>query len=237
MISYCCIFRQEDKRFLTGMLNTIPAGSEVILCETLNTLQEESDSLIDINTENPKDLTIKHVQYKYNNYSFAEARNICQKYATMDWILFIDADERVIIEEEDYKNIAMVPANIGGLYVHIANSFKYENNISANIIELCRLYRNNKEFFWVNHIHEKIEPSILDAGFFLGKSTILIKHIGYFADKNVLLEKFNRNAYMSYRQLYEGCYNEECRVFLETKLLGTLQEKYKLESSNDNRIK
>ena len=190
MIDFCVMYKDSDARYLSGLLDSIPAGSTVILMNTSESLQTKSE-LLEIKQENG--LTIKLVNYTFSQWSYGSARNELQKYATNEWIFMLDADERVLMEFEDYEIIKNYPKRVGGVNVTICSPTKDLNNqLQTTLSKVVRLYRNDN-FTWINSCHEQVIPSIFAKGYDIVDSTIQIRHHGYNATQNELLYKYNRN--------------------------------------------
>jgi len=167
--------------------------------ECLQSVRELVDEIIIIDTgskDNTKlissQFTTKIFDFQWNN-SFAEARNESLKRATGDWILVLDADER--IAPNDFKilrNAMDADSAVMGFSIvqrNYTNDTQREDLIgkpdaykesqefygwSESLI--CRLFRN-KNIRFVGEVHELIEPSIRKAGGKIELLPIPIHHL------------------------------------------------------------
>lgn len=112
---------------------------------------------------------------KWNN-DFAESRNYALDLMRTDWIISIDSDE-VLNTESFLENIYLFEnTNTGGLRTTLLNHL--ENNTTKSH-KYPRIYRNSKKIRYSGKIHEQINESIIEAGFEIADSGIIIDHFGY----------------------------------------------------------
>jgi glycosyltransferase involved in cell wall biosynthesis len=112
--------------------------------------------------------------------SFAAARNESLKYATGDWIFWLDADDRI-----DNGNRAKLASLFAGLkdenaaYVMQQRSQLQFSKRSVLVMEQVRLFRNHPQIRWQNRIHELISPAVIRLGGQPRATDIVIDHLGY----------------------------------------------------------
>ncbi len=75
----------NEEKNIRDLMHNLDFADEIIVVDSFST-----DKTLDILNEFPN---VKVYQHRFNN--FADQRNIAIDYATNDWILFIDADERI----------------------------------------------------------------------------------------------------------------------------------------------
>lgn len=233
MLSIVVIYDEKDINYLPGLIETIPSGCELILCKTepselysLTIQKNYKDSII-----TKDNLTVLHydIFYKKGDFSFSEIRNAAKSVAKNEWILSLDADERIMISQEEIDNLKEVSEKIGGINItnfDFSPNLKLEKdnevwdgNYDRQALVYCRLFR--KRFNWTYRVHERIEVDIEKQGFLIADSTILLKHIGY----NSIVtkqEKFTRNLHMMYKEL---AVNPGCQ-WITTKLYQSLRLVY-----------
>ena len=106
---------------------------------------------------------------------FSKARNYSISKATKDWILILDADER--LSKKDLIRLRSIiknsPKDILG-YRFIQKT--YHGRKVVSIRGICRLFRNKKSIRFVYPIHETVRESIKEKGGRIGKTGIIIKH-------------------------------------------------------------
>jgi tetratricopeptide (TPR) repeat protein len=122
---------------------------------------------------------------------FAAARNTALEAASGDWILYIDADERLSAPPGLRLADALAdPAALGA-------TLRFRPRLNATPFLETRLFRNDPRIRFVGAIHETMLPS-LDALVAEGKGRIVatpfaIQHLGYEGD---LTHKYRRNLPM-----------------------------------------
>jgi hypothetical protein len=117
-----------------------------------------------------------------------------------DWILFLDADERLLNHQNtEYLNAIEAlydKKEVGGVYYNIVSSYKdaAEGRMTCKVNEMCRLVRNFKGFKWIGKAHENIDISIINKNMTLIQSTFKIDHIGYEKKRADMEQKMIRNT-------------------------------------------
>lgn len=129
--------------------------------------------------------------------SFADSRNHALKYTTSDWILSIDADERIDINSLNNCLSLLDNPEIGGIRLNIIN---YTNTEQTQFTEhrYTRLFRRDNRIRFEGAIHEQVNHSILDAGYKIVDSDVNIYHYGYINPSD---EKKQRNICMLAQEL------------------------------------
>jgi len=182
---------KNEEKFLAGCLESVKnIVDEIIIVDTGST-----DKTIEIaNSYNAK---VYHFEWK-NDFSLA--RNESIKHATGDWILILDADERLNPGQEakikKYLNL-----NFDGLYVRIISTDK---NGELYVTEYPRLFRKIDGVKFERKIHEQISSSILKLGGKLAKTDITITHLGYSQDDETMRKKYERNLRILLEELEEN---------------------------------
>lgn len=123
---------------------------------------------------------------------FANARNEIQQHATSDWILVIDADERLT----DYSRAAILeahttPLEYGFTFVQ-ENRDLDGNKIGSHVVQNIRLYPNSPDWKWVNRVHEQMTyQGDVNCRSIMKLNDIGVVHVGYSTEN--LPEKLARN--------------------------------------------
>jgi glycosyltransferase involved in cell wall biosynthesis len=130
---------------------------------------------------------IKLYEYVYphklrnQTFDFSHAKNSLIERATRKWIFNIDADERLMIEEDELATIANLPDNVGACRVGIV-SYTLPDKNGVDIVrpsQHLRIFRNDKRIRFKYKVHEDISQAVANNGFKVFPSTIIIKHRGY----------------------------------------------------------
>ena len=149
-ISLCMIVKNEEE-ILTQCLSSIKeVCDEIIIVDTGSTDQTKDIA---------KDFTDKIFDFEWID-DFAAARNFAFSHATKDYILWLDADDHLL--KEDQLKFKLLKKNLNAsidavsMIYNIAfdeygnPTFSYRRN---------RLVRREKKFKWIGPVHEYLEVS------------------------------------------------------------------------------
>lgn len=107
--------------------------------------------------------------YEYQTDDFSKARNFAKKQAKSDWLLYVDADERVTRELAiSIKTILARPESFSAYRIkrknYYFNSFQW-----PSVEKLERLFRSDSLKTWYGRLHEsaRVEGSIGEVNGFL----------------------------------------------------------------------
>ncbi len=139
--------------------------------------------------------------------SFSKARNYSLKYATCDWILYLDADEELsmgdapklkeIVKDNNYTVISFVIKN------------KFKDSTQESYANMIRLFKNFNGIYYDGIVHNTIKYS--------GKcleSPLSIIHHGYNLSGNKMEEKFLRTTTLLKEQIKTGPHNPIPHMYL-----------------------
>ncbi|MFB5763234.1 glycosyltransferase [Paenibacillus medicaginis] len=186
-ISLCMIVRNEEK-YLPKCLSSVQRiVDEIIIVDTGST-----DDTVAI----AQAFGAKVIQMQWQD-SFAHARNRSFEEATGDWILWLDADEEMDVNEADkLKELltrdAIHEQRIEGI------QFVFCMHLEGGAMEynyLHRMVRNRPQYRFEGRVHEQIMPSMLKfkSDLQLGQFDIHVHHYGYLAKNMLSQDKVRRN--------------------------------------------
>lgn len=200
-LSLCMIVKDEEKFIGTCLESVKDYVDEMIIVDTGST-----DRTIEI----CKSFGAKIFTFPWNG-SFSDARNYGIERAAGDWILWLDADEKV--DAEDVKKLREVfEHNDLFLCIHLINYVgdKVDPNLTYEIAH-TRLFQNHKGIKFKNKIHETLNTAEIceDYGIELAIKTLPIKvyHYGYLENVDKEKNKTERNIRMLEKELKEKDYS------------------------------
>ncbi|MDR0926946.1 MAG: glycosyltransferase [Ignavibacteria bacterium] len=183
-LSICIIAKNEEQMLGDCLASVRSIASEIILVDTGSTDKTKAIA---------QQYGCKIYDFPWIN-DFAAARNESLKYATGDWILVLDADERVPNAKSVVNTINNTKEHIGGLLCNMVSTARNSlGKTDTNTTMVMRLFRNKPEFHFIGVIHEQILGSILTNGYKIAKTELSIHHIGYDIPVAELNKKNQRN--------------------------------------------
>lgn len=203
-LSACVIFQDGDD--LKGWRDSLPEDNvEVIALRTAVNPDLKEPEFREIGR------TSDHVvlSWEYPNFEdyfdFSYCRNKLDEYATGDWILHMDSDERLASPHDEfwaylkelntseavgaYVTIAGCNAEIDQEYGHMRKRYA-----AANL----RLHRRSAFLKWKAICHENLD--VIKDDITIGDTDILLYHKGYSQDTDILIEKAERNGKLMIRE-------------------------------------
>ena len=129
---------------------------------------------------------------------FAAARNESLRHATGDWVLVLDADERLSPGADALVRAATKATHVEGLNCQLVSALPPDHPAPTIAAWYCRLFRRRPDHRFEGRVHEQIAPSIVAAGGRIERSAVTIAHLGY-AEPSAA--KVARNLRLLRRQL------------------------------------
>lgn len=206
----------SEKPFIT--LSMIVKNEEKYLAECLESVWGVVDEIVIVDTgstDGTKEIA-KHFGAKVYDFEwindFSAARNEAMKRSNGEWILYLDADERLDPISAKYVRtyLSQAPEDLGGL-ICIIESDHAQLDGSAELHRggYPRIFRNIgfPQIYFQGRVHEQITPSILALGKTFANSDIIIKHLGYNQPRPVMEGKIKRNYKMLLEHVNEDPVN------------------------------
>lgn len=183
-LSVCILAKNEQANIERAIKSVKSIADEIIVLDTGST-----DKTINI----VKNHNVKLFNWEWQN-DFSKARNEIMSYALGDWILMLDADE--YLELENNHNIKPMLKNLSKEKVYQTKIINFidKNNINEKIEHfVVRLIPNNQNIKYIRSIHEypvksnnsNIESEILN--------NLEIFHSGYLTLNVKVKDKIQRN--------------------------------------------
>ncbi|KAF2517794.1 glycosyltransferase family 2 protein [Flavobacterium foetidum] len=140
----------NEERFIKELLDDIDFADEIIIVDSFS-----NDRTVEIIESFP---AVKLIQHKFTDYS--SQRNFALKEAKNDWVLFIDADERITPALKKEIEIAANSNNNVSAYL-VYRTFMFKNRklrfSGWQTDKIFRLFKKNDCFYSKDRmVHEKL---------------------------------------------------------------------------------
>ena len=200
------LFRSDDLR---EWRMALPLSKENRRVQIVALKTEQSDDVTEPqlevigDTELLTGLVWKYKSFEHD-FDFAKLRNIADQYATGDWILHIDADERLTTNHADLwdtlealekQETPAAYVSVYGLMHGVNANGRSERYNNANM----RLHRKKANLKWAGIVHETIDEAAHEIGTF-ADTEIMLYHLGYSNGPEVQKQKAERNARLLVRE-------------------------------------
>ncbi|GBC92133.1 SPBc2 prophage-derived glycosyltransferase SunS [bacterium HR15] len=191
-----CIVARNEAEFLPECLDSVQGVvDEIILVDTGST---------DATPEIALRYGAKVLSCEWTE-DFSVPRNLALQHATGDWILVLDADERLHPRSRAIIREGARHPQFAAYYIEIVNILDKHNPQDAFIHRAIRMFRRLPYARWEGRVHEQILPSLLAHG---GKPATLrnaqIIHWGYEAEVMRQRGKSQRNVQLLQQTLQEN---------------------------------
>ena len=192
-LSLCMIVKNEE-RFLEDCLKSVQdVVDQIVIVDTGST-----DGTLEI----AKKYNTEIHRFKWRD-DFSLARNESIKYAKGDWILWLDADERLLPESvPELKKLLQAQTKAVAYVVQIRNLQADGRNYK--ISGAHRLFNNHKGIRFRGRIHEQVIQSVAELKGEERSCNVSLEHLGYGLQKDEQDKKNRRN-----RKLLERMVKEE----------------------------
>ncbi|QGQ99765.1 glycosyltransferase [Paenibacillus psychroresistens] len=162
-ISLCMIVKDEQDTLGRCLLSINEAVDEIIIVDTGS-------------TDGTKEIARKWTNQIVNlewTHDFSRARNRSHKEATMDYILWLDADD--ILLPEDLQKLLQLKQSLSPAVDVVSMLYNCDFDESGNVtlqVRRARLVKRSKNYLWMGTVHEDL---LIEEGTFLD-SDIVITH-------------------------------------------------------------
>lgn len=178
-------------------LSMIVKNEEANLRGCLESVKDTVDEIVIVDTGST-DKTLKIAEefgakifhFAWIN-DFSAARNFALKQSTGDWILYLDADERLERRSKTELNNLLNRSSLLGVNCLINNIDEITG--TPKYMKYIRLFSNSSNISFSGKAHEQIDVSLLENNYSIIDSKIEIVHLGYNVEKPLLKKKAERN--------------------------------------------
>ncbi|HEY9841313.1 MAG TPA: glycosyltransferase [Candidatus Obscuribacterales bacterium] len=191
-LSLCMIARNEEHYIGDALKSVQGLVDEIIVVDT-----GSSDRTVEIAKEHGAKVFFTEWQN-----DFAAARNEALRHASGDWILILDADERVPEDLKDNLRSLLIPTDQAISYLLYIRNYLREGDESSVLGHyMVRLFRKTPETRFFGMIHEQLYPNWGEVT--IPENSFYINHLGYSKQEKKLLKIENRNLPMIQKALEE----------------------------------
>ncbi len=188
--------KQSNKQRLSVCL--IVKNEEQFLGECLESIVGIADQLIVLDTGST-DRTIEiaeSFQAEIHHFEWCEdfsaARNASIKYATENWILWLDADERLPANSQR-KLVKLLKFEVKPVIYKVRIKNLKEDGINFTLSSAHRLFTNHRGIKFTGRIHEQVSPSAKKVGAAERNCQVMLDHLGYSFSGDQKAKKQARN--------------------------------------------
>ncbi|MFC1543389.1 glycosyltransferase [Candidatus Neomarinimicrobiota bacterium] len=169
-----------------------------MLPDCLSSIAGVTDQLVIVDTGSTDDTVsiarsfgaqVHHFKWIDN---FAAARNESIRHATGDWILWLDADERLVSSSVGPLKRLLVSPKRPTIYQVMIKNLQADKQ-SYTLSMSHRLFSRHPRLSFSGRIHEQVHPSLEAAGGVEKSSDIVLEHEGYALDRDQMRAKLERN--------------------------------------------
>ena len=183
---------RDESRFIAGALESVRGiADEVVVVDTGST----DDTVAIASCHGAR---LFHEAWKDD---FAAARNESLRRCTAEWVLILDADERLAPGQGEALRRCCDDRTASAFTLLVRSTATMPTGPSVQVMPYARLFRNDPRFRFEGTIHEQISPSIERAGGTIRPSGIIIEHLGYGQGVDVLRKKADRNLRLLHDRL------------------------------------
>ncbi len=193
----CCLIVRDEEALLGDALASVAFADEIVVGIDSRT-QDRTEQIA-----REHGARVHHFDWQD---SFSEARNIGLKKATRDWVLIVDADDRVTPwGKMQIREVMRRPHSGVDAYGFQIENRRLDDTVQqVDILPSVRLFPNHRGIHYENRVHETLrakDGSALRLGWLRGG--IGLVHYGYDPTIYRQRQKDRRNTELLARQLQE----------------------------------
>jgi tetratricopeptide (TPR) repeat protein len=167
-VSLCMIVRDEEELLEDCLASAAPWVDEIVVVDTGS-------------TDGTRAVAARYgariIDHPWSD-SFAEARNVSIEAATGDWILWLDADERLDPASGPILRSLATRTWRTAFYAEIENETG-EDGREVVVHEALRMWRNSPEIRFKGRLHEQLDGIAFEVPDRLERPDLRIRHLGY----------------------------------------------------------
>ncbi len=204
LISLCMIVKNEEKNLPRCLESVCELVDEMVVVDT-----GSEDNTVSI----ARSCGAKVFSFRWTG-NFAEARNESLRYAMGNWIVFLDADERLNAfgAQDCLRKAASIPG-ADAFAVPIINSGPVRK-ANSTVGRAVRFFRNLPDIRFSGRVHETVDRFLIESGARVAHADFEIEHFGYRLEPDIVRRKYERNLDLLKKELAEDPGNGYARYHL-----------------------
>lgn len=191
MLSLSMIVKNEE-RFLPGCLESVRGlVDEIVIADTGST---------DRTREIAESFGARVVDFPWCD-DFSAARNESLRNTSGDWVLYLDADER--IDPSFHAELRKLIAGGKGdaFLLNLKSKIGTREGAQYHLVSYPRLFRKMKGVRFSGKVHEQITPALNEVRARILQTDVVVDHLGYAQDDDIILQKARRNKRLLLEQV------------------------------------
>lgn len=187
---------KNEEHFLPGCLESVSGlVDEIVIADTGST---------DRTREIARSFNARVIDFPWRD-DFSAARNESLRHTTGEWVLYLDADERIDRSYHAMLRELMAGGRADAFLLNLKSKMGTKDGAQYHLVSYPRLFRRMKGVRFTGMVHEQITSALTKAHARIVQSEVIIEHLGYAQDDDVILKKAQRNK----RLLLEQVENRE----------------------------
>lgn len=175
---------KNEERFLPGCLESVKdLVDEIVIADTGST---------DRTKEIAASFGARVVDFPWRD-DFSAARNESLGHTTGEWVLYLDADERIDASYHARIRRSISEGKADAFLLNLKSRIGTKEGAQYHLVSYPRLFRKIKGIRFTGQVHEQITPALNEARARIVQTDVVIDHLGYAQDDDVILEKARRN--------------------------------------------
>ena len=165
-------------------------------------------------------------EHGIKKFDFSTCRNRLLDEVKTDWVLFLDADERLLYNPLQFEAVKGLDKSFGGAFINIIGNDHKQEYYRTKLIRFIR-----KEVRYNRRVHEQVNQSLEDLKLNIAVSNVTAEHVGY-REINYSIHKMQRNISLMIDDLHDD--KENGVLFDKQSKLHLLHIMHHLNGMHDN---
>lgn len=183
---------KNEEKFLAGCLESVKdLVDEMVIVDT-----GSSDRTLDI----ARSFGARVYSMEWS-FDFSKARNEALKHCRGEWVLWLDADERLPVQFHETIRAIIQNNTADAVIMKIRSEVNGPLGKTPHYQQSPRLFRHMAGVRFEFPVHEQIVPSLIRNRARLVMTDIVIEHLGYAQDESTIRQKIQRNKVLLEKHL------------------------------------